>query len=315
MKKIYALSIVFCLFASMATAQTEKRLVKMKDGADWTEMKYHADGKLFTFTQTYHLDSGKQKIDVNTFTYNTNQIVMKCVTDNDPSMTDTWTSTLKNGLVEKDVVNINGNPDNDIFEYTYDTQRQLVRIKRTNDHTTSVTTVDITWKNGDIATVKTTNNGKLMDEERYEYDTANDNKEIRVYLSPLANILSYEALSPIGQLREGGYGALCKHLYKASYVKSYSDPGPVQEVQDAAFTFTRNAEGLVTHISQLLNGDPQTNEYDLEWEDVTTGIAVNTATSAQSATYYNIESVRLAQPERGLNLVRNADGSVRKVMR
>lgn len=315
MKRIYALSIVFCLFASMAMAQTEKRLVKMKDGADWTEMKYHADGKLFTFTQTYHLDSGKQKIDVNTFTYNTNQIVMKCVTDNDPSMTDTWTSTLKNGLVEKDVVNINGNPDNDIFEYTYDTQRQLVRIKRTNDHTTSVTTVDITWKNGDIATVKTTNNGKLMDEERYEYDTANDNKEIRVYLSPLASILSYEALSPAGQLREGTYGVLCKHLYKAFHVKSYSNPGPVQEVQDAAFTFTRNAEGLVTHISQLLNGDPQPNEYDLEWEDVTTGIAVNTATSAQSATYYNIEGVRLAQPEHGLNLVRNTDGSVRKVMR
>ena len=315
MKRIYALSIVFCLFASMAMAQTEKRLVKMKDGADWSEMKYRADGKLLTFTQTYHLDSGKQKIDVNTFTYNTNQIVMKCVTDNDPSMTDTWTSTLKNGLVEKDVVNINGNPDNDIFEYTYDTQRQLVRIKRTNDHTTSVTTVDITWKNGDIATVKTTNNGKLMDEERYEYDTANDNKEIRVYLSPLASILSYEALSPAGQLREGTYGVLCKHLYKASYVKSYSDPGSVQEVQDAAFTFTRNAEGLVTHISQLLNGDPQPNEYDLEWEDVTTGIAVNTATSAQSATYYNIEGVCLAQPERGLNIVRNADGSVRKVMR
>ena len=240
---------------------------------------------------------------------------MKCVTNNDPSTADTWTSTLKDGLVVKDVVNINGNPDNDIFEYTYNTQRQLVRIKRTNDHTTSVTTVDITWKNGDIATVKTTNNGKLMDEERYEYDTANDNKEIRVYLSPLASILSYEALSPIGQLREGTYGVLCKHLYKASYVKSYSDPGSVQEVQNAAFTFTRNAEGLVTHISQLLNGDPQPNEYDLEWEDVTTGIAVNTATSAQSATYYNIEGVRLAQPERGLNIVRNADGSVRKVMR
>ena len=314
MKRIYALSIVFCLFASMATAQTEKRLVKLNAGADWTEMKYRADGKLFTFTQTYHLDSGKQEIDVNTFTYNTNQIVMKCVTDNDPSMTDTWTSTLKNGLVEKDVVNINGNPDNDIFEYTYDTQRQLVRIKRTNDHTTSVTTVDITWKNGDIATVKTTNNGKLMDEERYEYDTANDNKEIRVYLSPLASILSYEALSPAGQLREGTYGVLCKHLYKAFHVKSYSNPGPVQEVQDAAFTFTRNTEGLVTHISQLLNGDPQPNEYDLEWEDVTTGIAVNTATSAQP-TYYNIEGVRLAQPERGLNLVRNADGSVRKIIR
>lgn len=315
MKRIYALSIVFCLFASMATAQTEKRLVKMKESKDWAEMKYRADGKLLTYTQTDHLDSGKQEIYVNTFTYNTNQIVMKCVTNNDPSTADTWTSTLKDGLVVKDVVNINGNPDNDIFEYTYNTQRQLVRIKRTNDHNTSVATVDLTWTNGNIATVKAFYNGKLMHEERYEYDTANDNKEIRVYLSPLASILSYEALSPIGQLREGTYGVLCKHLYKASYVKSYSDPGSVQEVQDAAFTFTRNAEGLVTHISQLLNGDPQPNEYDLEWEDVTTGIAVNTATSAQSATYYNIEGVRLAQPERGLNLVRNTDGSVRKVMR
>ena len=315
MKRIYALSIVFCLFASMAMAQTEKRLVKMKESKDWAEMKYRADGKLLTYTQTDHLDSGKQEIYVNTFTYNTNQIVMKCVTNNDPSTADTWTSTLKDGLVVKDVVNINGNPDNDIFEYTYNTQRQLVRIKRTNDHNTSVATVDLTWTNGNIATVKEFYNGKLMHEERYEYDTANDNKEIRVYLSPLASILSYEALSPIGQLREGTYGVLCKHLYKASYVKSYSDPGSVQEVQDAAFTFTRNAEGLVTHISQLLNGDPQPNEYDLEWEDVTTGIAVNTATSAQSATYYNIEGVRLAQPERGLNLVRNADGSVRKVMR
>ncbi|MGP1350094.1 MAG: DUF4595 domain-containing protein [Hoylesella marshii] len=313
MKRIYALSIVFCLFASMAMAQTEKRLVKMKDGADWTEMKYHADGKLFTFTQTDHLDSGKQEIYVNTFTYNTHQIVMKCVTDNDPSTTDTWTSTLKNGLVEKDVVNINGNPDNDIFEYDYDAQQQLVHIKHTNDHNTDVTTVDITWTNGDIATVKTFYNGNLMSEDRYEYDMANDNKEIRVYLSPLASILSYEAL-PAGQLREGTYGVLCKHLYKASYVKSYSDPGSVQEVQDAAFTFTRNAEGLVTHISQLLDGDPQPNEYDLEWEDVTTGIAVNPATSAQP-TYYNIEGVRLAQPERGLNLVRNADGSVRKIIR
>ena len=315
MKRIYALSIVFCLFASMATAQTEKRLVKMKESKDWAEMKYRADGKLLTYTQTDHLDSGKQEIYVNTFTYNTNQIVMKCVTNNDPSTADTWTSTLKDGLVVKDVVNINGNPDNDIFEYTYNTQRQLVRIKRTNDHNTSVATVDLTWTNGNIATVKAFYNSKLMHEERYEYDTANDNKEIRVYLSPLASILSYEALSPIGQLREGTYGVLCKHLYKASYVKSYSDPGSVQEVQDAAFTFTRNAEGLVTHISQLLNGDPQTNEYDLEWEDVTTGIAVNTATSTQSSTYYNIEGVRLAQPERGLNIVRNADGSVRKVMR
>ena len=315
MKRIYALSIVFCLFASMATAQTEKRLVKMKESKDWAEMKYRADGKLLTYTQTDHLDSGKQEIYVNTFTYNTNQIVMKCVTNNDPSTADTWTSTLKDGLVVKDVVNINGNPDNDIFEYTYNTQRQLVRIKRTNDHNTSVATVDLTWTNGNIATVKAFYNSKLMHEERYEYDTANDNKEIRVYLSPLASILSYEALSPIGQLREGTYGVLCKHLYKASYVKSYSDPGSVQEVQDAAFTFTRNAEGLVTHISQLLNGDPQPNEYDLEWEDVTTGIAVNTATSTQSSTYYNIEGVRLAQPERGLNIVRNADGSVRKVMR
>ena len=315
MKRIYALSIVFCLFASMATAQTEKRLVKMKESKDWAEMKYRADGKLLTYPQTDHLDSGKQEIYVNTFTYNTNQIVMKCVTNNDPSTADTWTSTLKDGLVVKDVVNINGNPDNDIFEYTYNTQRQLVRIKRTNDHNTSVATVDLTWTNGNIATVKAFYNGKLMHEERYEYDTANDNKEIRVYLSPLASILSYEALSPIGQLREGTYGVLCKHLYKASYVKSYSDPGSVQEVQDAAFTFTRNAEGLVTHISQLLNGDPQPNEYDLEWEDVTTGIAVNTATSTQSATYYNIEGVRLAQPERGLNIVRNADGSVRKIMR
>ena len=314
MKRIYALSIVFCLFASMATAQTEKRLVKMKESKDWAEMKYRADGKLLTYTQTDHLDSGKQEIYVNTFTYNTNQIVMKCVTNNDPSTADTWTSTLKDGLVVKDVVNINGNPDNDIFEYTYDTQRQLVRIKRTNDHNTSVATVDLTWTNGNIATVKAFYNGKLMHEERYEYDTANDNKEIRVYLSPLASILSYEALSPIGQLREGTYGVLCKHLYKASYVKSYSDPGSVQEVQDAAFTFTRNAEGLVTHISQLLQGDPQPNEYDLEWEDVTTGIAVNTATSVQP-TYYNIEGVRLAQPERGLNLVRNADGSVRKIIR
>ena len=315
MKRIYALSIVFCIFASMAMAQTEKRLVKMKESKDWAEMKYRADGKLLTYTQTDHLDFGKQEIYVNTFTYSPTQIVMKSVSDNNPSMTDTWTSTLKDGLVVKDVVNINGNPDNDIFEYTYNTQRQLVRIKRTNDHNTSVATVDLTWANGDIATVKAFYNGKLMHEERYEYDTVNDNKEIRVYLSPLASILSYEALSPAGQLREGTYGVLCKHLYKASYVKSYSDPGSVQEVQDAAFTFTRNAEGLVTHISQLLNGDPQTNEYDLEWEDVITGIAVNTATSAQSATYYNIEGVRLAQPERGLNIVRNTDGSVRKVMR
>ena len=58
MKRIYALSIVFCLFASMATAQTEKRLVKMKESKDWAEMKYRADGKLLTYTQTDHLDSG-----------------------------------------------------------------------------------------------------------------------------------------------------------------------------------------------------------------------------------------------------------------
>lgn len=315
MKRIYALSIVFCLFASMAMAQTEKRLVKMKDGTDWAEMKYRADGKLLTFTQTdWSSDTGEQEIYVFTFTYNTHQIVMKSVTDNNPSTTDTWTSTLKNGLVVKDVVNINGNPDNDIFEYDYDAQQQLVHIKHTNDHNTDVTTVDITWNNGDIATVKTFYNGNLMSEDRYEYDMANDNKEIRAYLSSLTGILSYEGLPPIGQIREGAYGTLCKHLYTAAYEKVYGGPDPVKEVKNTAFTFTRNAEGLVTHISQLLDGDPQPNEYDLEWEDVTTGIAVNTATSAQP-TYYNIEGVRLAQPERGLNLVRNADGSVRKIIR
>ena len=315
MKRIYALSIVFCLFASMAMAQTEKRLVKMKDGTDWAEMKYRADGKLLTFTQTdWSSDTGEQEIYVFTFTYNTHQIMMKSVTDNNPSTTDTWTSTLKNGLVVKDVVNINGNPDNDIFEYDYDAQQQLVHIKHTNDHNTDVTTVDITWNNGDIATVKTFYNGNLMSEDRYEYDMANDNKEIRAYLSSLTGILSYEGLPPIGQIREGTYGTLCKHLYTAAYEKVYGGPDPVKEVKNTAFTFTRNAEGLVTHISQLLDGDPQPNEYDLEWEDVTTGIAVNTATSAQP-TYYNIEGVRLAQPERGLNLVRNADGSVRKIIR
>ena len=62
MKRIYALSIVFCLFASMATAQTEKRLVKMKESKDWAEMKYRADGKLLTYTQTYPLYSGKKEI-------------------------------------------------------------------------------------------------------------------------------------------------------------------------------------------------------------------------------------------------------------
>lgn len=314
MKKIYTLAFGIVLSGSVAMAQTEKKLIQIKYGADETNITYQPDGKIRSYTQVDNAGTAQEETTTSTFTYTATQIVMKSISSNTPTLQDTWTSTLKNGLIVKDLVNINGNADNYLFEYTYDTQRQLVGIKRTNSQSSSVTLVDITWHNGDITAVKTTQDGRLLSEERYEYDTANDNNAIRSFFSPVSNQISFENLSPAGSLLAGAYGTPCRHLYTTCYEKVYSHPAPVQEEKSEERTFTRNAEGLITHLSQLLKDDPQSNEYDLIWTSVATHISANETASSVPTEYYDLGGIRLPQPGRGLHIVRDGRGTVKKIL-
>ena len=120
-----------------------------------------------------------------------------------------------------------------------------------------------------------------------------------------------EGITPYGQVFGHYYGNLTKHALKSRTAENA--PGSVkQEVSDNfVLTYNKDANGEVKSMTTKV--EEEDVEFQLEW-DSTDGIAVLQTALPQQETYYNLNGVKLQKLQKGVNIVKNAEGKTRKVV-
>lgn len=68
-------------------------------------------------------------------------------------------------------------------------------------------------------------------------------------------------------------------------------------------------------VQTIYNGGGERRESNISWYSVTSGInGVTTNTAAATKSYFSLDGKRLAAPQKGINIVKMSDGTVRKVI-
>jgi hypothetical protein len=132
--------------------------------------------------------------------------------------------------------------------------------------------------------------------------------------NPLQNILSYEGMLPHGQLLGGYYGAPIKHAVKSMQYVPYVEKHFGWGTEDSlTMTYTKNEEGDVVKITQTT--DTENTVISLEWTATPTGISTASHCQTMPEMYFNGNGMRQSRLQKGLNIIKSTDGSVRKVLK
>lgn len=301
------------LLSGSVYSQSTKSLIKAYNAEQSMSFEYAPNGKLAKFNFVY----GASKTRTDTYTYATDKIVQEHV-EGGSSNADHHTSTLTNGKITKTVVIMNENdPNIPVYEvsydYTYNDADQLVKVVLKNSNDNKHVTSEITWIDGGISNIKQYEDETLIGEINVTYDPSITSKHVIMLVNPLQNILNYEGMLPYGQLLGDYYGFPIKHAVKSvqyvPHVKEYFGWGAEDSF---TMTYTKNEEGDVVKFTPT---DTDDTVMSLEWTATPTGISAASHCQTMPEMYFNGNGMRQSQLQKGLNIIKSTDGSVRKVLK
>ncbi len=301
------------LLSGSVYSQSTKRLIKAYNAEQSMSFEYAPNGKLAKFNFVY----GASETRTDTYTYATDKIVQEHV-EGGSGIADHHTSTLTNGKIIKTVVMMNENDPNIpvyeiTYDYTYNDANQLIKVVLKNGNDNKNVTSKITWADGGISNIKQYEDETLIGEINFTYDPSITSKHVIMLVNPLQNILSYEGMLPYGQLLADYYGSPIKHAVKSmQYVPHVEKHFGWNSEDSFTMTYTKNEEGDVVKIAQT---DTDDTVMSLEWTATSSGISAAPHCQAMPEVYFNGNGIRQSRLQKGLNIIKSTDGSVRKVLK
>lgn len=152
----------------------------------------------------------------------------------------------------------------------------------------------------------------------------------RVFSSLPARITVYITEDSIKARQQKGTDDLAHYYHQHTLRVANSTWGDIIDWDaDNHFTYTttltvdpswkRRLMHIIAFINRYDENDPSQcaieNAASIDFDDVTTGIThINNVTEDSGKEYLDIQGRRIAQPVKGINIVRSSDGSVRKVL-
>lgn len=301
------------LLSGSMYSQSTKSLIKAYNAEQNMFFEYAPDGKLTKFNFVY----GASETRTDTYAYATDKIVQEHV-EGGSGIADHHTSTLTNGKITKTVVIMNENdPNIPVYEvsydYTYNDADQLVKVVLNNGNDNKNVTSEITWTDGGISNIKQYEGETLIGEINVTYDPSITSKHVIMLVNPLQNILSYEGMLPYGQLLADNYGSPIKHAVKSMQYVPHVEKHFGWGAEDSfTMTYSKNEEGDVVKIAQT---DTDDTVMSLEWTATSSGISAAPHCQAMPEVYFNGNGIRQSRLQKGLNIIKSTDGSVRKVLK
>lgn len=309
MKKL-GLTLMAVLLAAVAVnAQTTKKLLSLKasNGIGVT-FEYNAEGKVVKTTEETDPEVKSDK-STSTYEYSADKITQTYSTDS--GTPDVRIATIENGRIVSESVKfkVQGTLEDATLTYTYNANNELVKsVKKVG---TEVYEWVYTWTDGDITKIEIYYNSKPNEIITLTYDTSVTNPYILAMNMMWLADFDIEGITPYGQVFGHYYGNLTKHALKSRTAENA--PGSVkQEVSDNfVLTYNKDANGEVKSMTTKV--EEEDVEFQLEWES-TDGIAALQTALPQQETYYNLNGVKLQKLQKGVNIVKNAEGKTRKVV-
>ena len=252
---------------------------------------------------------------VSTFTYTADKIVQSFYEGN-PANTDTRIAILENGIVKSEALTYSyakgGFPPYTYqYAYTYNNHKQLTEILEVPS-IFYTTIYKLTWANSDLTLITCYRENEPMGEIHLDYDKTIDNPYLALVFNPLTMILSKGSVEPMGQLFGGYFGTVFKHPVKSIHYKVLKkDEFLWSSEDDIEFTYTKNADGDITEVTAT---EQETDKITLEWSKVTNGIATTRQATNAANACYTISGMRHKEPAKGLNIIKEPDGTVKKVI-
>lgn len=315
MKKFYLALVLLALLAQSIDAQNEKRLLKFSTNSGNSRIfEYDKDGKLSKM-QTIIQDVMDKENHVSTFTYTADKIVQSFYEGN-PANTDTRIAILENGIVKSEALTYSyakgGLPPYTYqYTYTYNNHKQLTEILEVPS-IFYTTIYKLTWANSDLTLITCYRENEPMGEIHLDYDKTIDNPYLALVFNPLTMILSKGSVEPMGQLFGGYFGTVFKHPVKSIHYKVLKkDEFLWSSEDDMEMTYTKNADGDITEVT--ITGQ-ETEMATLEWSKIATGITPPRQTNSTANACYTISGMRHKAPVKGLNIIKEPDGTVKKVI-
>lgn len=315
MKKFYLALVLLALLAQSIDAQNEKRLLKFSTNSGNSRIfEYDKDGKLSKM-QTIIQDVMDKENHVSTFTYTADKIVQSFYEGN-PANTDTRIAILENGIVKSEALTYSyakgGLPPYTYqYTYTYNNHKQLTEILEEPSMSSS-TAYKLAWSDGDITLITCYRENEPVGEIHLDYDKTIDNPYFVLVLNPLTMILDMENVMPFGQVLGGYFGTVFRHPIKSvHYTVLKKDRFSWSAEDDIEFTYTKNADGDITEVTAT---EQETDKITLEWSKVTNGIATTRQATNAANACYTISGMRQKAPVKGLNIIKEPDGTVKKVI-
>lgn len=315
-KKIVSMAMV-ALLSSSVYAQNSPKLLKAYGDSQTFKFEYNSKGQIVKDVYSYVDEDGETETRTNTYTYASDKIVQRYAEGNLRD-TDTRTGIIENGKLKSETIILNAESPkqpqyNQTYNFTYNAANQLVKIESTSGSAFNDEIHEVTWTDGCPSNIKTYRAGKLTGEMNITYDTSVTNPYIIMLANPFQHFLAYEAIQPHAQLLGGYYGTPVKYaLSSVKYVEYVENAYNWSAEDNFDISYTTNAKGEIVGAVQT-GSEPQTMNF--EWENTVTGITNHICNNTSATAYYNMEGVRQAGMCKGLNIIRSADGTVRKVLK
>ena len=278
MKKILLLVLVMCSIVA-GYAQT-KQLKKMISSGQYTqntlEFTYDNNGRMIAV-------GGDEEC---TITYTSDQILIQSISN---GQMEASTYTLTNGLLT--------HADDMQADFYYDSGNRLIKWDVTVSGKNRP--LEFIWEEGNITHTKRYNGTELSTELTYSYNNITTHPLIHCLWGGL-DFLGW----PDDFILYPYLGTLSKNLVTTT--ADVSGHGHTY-----AYEYEQNSDGDIVKIAEYYDGNLSTT-YTFEWEPSTSGINSIDSEQTVPSAYYSVNGVRAAKAHHGLNIVRTANGKVRK---
>lgn len=314
MKKIYLVFTFILVFATVAFAQSESRLLKISNGDGAYELfEYNAEGQLTKLVSDLYGDGDTE---VYEFVYTANEIKQNEV-EADGTTRLLRTSQISNGRIVKEEISFDPNwfqtgrfRYGAILNFAYDASGHLVQVEEKS--TGGVfRRYEFLWEDGNITLAKHYKDSVLVGEIQYSYDTSISNKYINAIFNPVNTCVEYDGLIARGQMFGEFYGVRSKNVVKKVEYKVYDIQSFYWDSDDNVEpVFIKDATDNIVRLEGVNNDD---TGITLEWSSTTSGIYSSTINSFETTIYYNIHGVQIPRLQKGLNIIKTG-GKTQKVL-
>lgn len=310
MKKSYIMMAALVMLSCSTYAQNGSRLMKVGNENVTYSFEYDKDGRLNkdVYQPRYTDDLN------NLYSYSADKITQVSSYENSGDK-DTRTAKIVNGRITEEsiVLGLGADPYIYYFHYTYNASNQLVRVETSDNEGVKYGLYELTWDDGGPSQISMYKDGLLAGKIYITYDASVTNPFVVMMTNPLNKIISYEGVAPYANFLGNHYGAPVKFALSKMEFKARDENVFRWNAEDNyRLSYTKNAKG---EIEGSTESGKRTVSFKYIWESPSTSIAVPSHGHTNAVTYYNMDGSRRKHLGKGLNIVRMADGTVRKILK